>query len=190
MADKKAILVLLGADEVADGGDAVKKFLKKAATASNYTAGDVAAEAAKVDGVASVDIDGLPGVMENGTAFACVDASGVADAEAVCANVLAAADRRTLVAVVAGKAVYFSGLGVKRGAKPEREVFAKDIVPTLCYVAELPVPDDATGAVIFQAFKDVNMKLKEIGKLQDAIKRMEAALSRGSHDPWDKHDCA
>jgi len=179
MADKKAILVVLGADEVADGGDAVKKFLKKAATASNYTAGDMAAEAAKVEGVATVDIDGLAGAMENDTAFACVDASGVADAEAVFAKVLDAADRRTLVAAVADKAVYFHGLGVKKGAQLEREVSAKDIVTTLCHVADLPIPGDTTGAIVYQALKDANMQLKEIRKFQDAIQRMEAKLAQG-----------
>lgn len=190
MADKKAILVTLGVDEIAEGGDAVKKFLKKTATVTRYTPGDAAAEAAGIEGAVSVDLDGLAGAMESGAVLACVDAPGSSDVETVCAKVLAAADRRTLVVVVAGKTVYFSGLGIKRGAAPEREVFARDIVPTICYVAELQIPDGTTGAVIYQVFKDVNMKLKEIGKLHDAIKRMEAALSRGSHNPWDKHDCA
>lgn len=190
MTDKKAILVDINIDEIGDGGDAVKKFLKKAAVVSNFQTGDLAAEASKVQGAVKVDLERLAETMQTETSFAFVDASTENDIETVCAKVLEAADRRTLVVVAANKAVYFSGLNIKIGAKPERSVFAGDLVPTLCYIADLPLPEDTTGAVVYQVFKDVNVKLKEIAKLQEAIKRMEAALSRGSHDPWDKHDCA
>jgi len=32
--------------------------------------------------------------------------------------------------------------------------------------------------------------MKEIKKLKDGLARMEAALERGSREPWDHHDCA
>ena len=34
------------------------------------------------------------------------------------------------------------------------------------------------------------MKLEEIGKLKEALTRMEGALARDNREPWDKHDCA
>jgi predicted AlkP superfamily phosphohydrolase/phosphomutase len=84
----------------------------------------------------------------------------------------------------------FNGPGIKKGLRLERTMWLQDIVPTICYLSDLPMPADVDGAVVWQVFKDPNMKQKEVAKLKDGLARMEAALSRKERAPWDKHDCA
>jgi hypothetical protein len=83
-----------------------------------------------------------------------------------------------------------TGPGMKKGHRLKRTVWLTDIVPTICYLLDLPFPEQAEGSVIYQAFKDPNFKLKEIKKLKDGLARMETALTRQSREPWDKIDCA
>jgi len=82
------------------------------------------------------------------------------------------------------------GPGIKRGAKVERTVQLIDLVPTICYLADLPIPKDAEGGIVYQALKDPNAKEKELNKLREGLTRMQAALARKTRQPWDKHDCA
>ena len=84
----------------------------------------------------------------------------------------------------------FNGPGIKKGFKLERNCGLVDIVPTICYLMDLPLPAQAEGAVLYQAFKDPNMKSAEINKLKAGLARMETALQRGERQPWDKHECA
>ena len=83
-----------------------------------------------------------------------------------------------------------NGPGMSKGVRLERTCCITDIVPTICYLMDWPVPAHAEGAVIYQAFKDLNFKAKEIQKLKDGLARMEAALERQGREPWDHHDCA
>lgn len=46
-----------------------------------------------------------------------------------------------------------SGPGIRKGVEIERNVWCVDLVPTICHLAGWPVPRDAEGAVIFQAFE-------------------------------------
>jgi len=55
-----------------------------------------------------------------------------------------------------------TGPGVKRGHRLQRTVWLVDIVPTICYLLNLPLPEQAEGAVIYQALEDINLKRKEI----------------------------
>ena len=82
------------------------------------------------------------------------------------------------------------GPGVKKGAKIERTVQLVDVVPTVCYLADLPIPEQAEGAIVYQALREPNAKDKEITKLSEGLSRMQAALARKTRQPWDKHDCA
>lgn len=84
----------------------------------------------------------------------------------------------------------FTGPGFKKGARLTRNVSLVDIVPTICYMMDLPLPEKAEGAVIYQAMKNPNMKAEEIAKLKSGLARMETALQRGERQPWDKHECA
>jgi len=193
MADKKVVLIVCGEVDASAAGPVVQKYIKKSVPFADFAPEGAAAEAAKVEGAAAVAADGVAKVFEGDGAFAIVDLGAVdpAGLEAAMAAVTEAADRRTLVALAAGKTLYLGGLGMdKKADNIARSVRAADIVATICYVADLPVPADCTGAILYQALKDPNMKLKEIAKLKEALGRMEAALQRDTREPWDKHDCA
>ena len=51
-----------------------------------------------------------------------------------------------------------SGPGIKKGFRLERTVWLTDVVPTMCYLMDWPLPRDVEGAVIYQAFEDMNFK--------------------------------
>ncbi|OIO05943.1 MAG: hypothetical protein AUJ49_00500 [Desulfovibrionaceae bacterium CG1_02_65_16] len=193
MADKKVVLITCGAPAANAAGDAMKKLLKKAATTASFTPAGMVAEAVTIEGAAQTAPEGVAKVFEDGGAYAVVDLGNAgADAlEAAVAQISEAVDRRTMVVLAAADGLFFSGLGIntKIGSAP-RAAVAADVVATICYVADLPVPPDLTGAVLYQVLKDPDMKLKEIGKLRDALGRMEVALQRDNREPWDKHDCA
>jgi len=84
----------------------------------------------------------------------------------------------------------FTGPGVKKGHRLQRTCNIVDLVPTVCYLADLPLPSTAEGAVLYQAFKNPDFKSDEIAKLKAGLARMETALQRGERQPWDKHECA
>ena len=84
----------------------------------------------------------------------------------------------------------FNGPGIKKGARLQRTTGLQDVVPTVCHLADLPVPETVDGAIIWQALKDPQSKEKELAKLQGGLERMQAALARKTRQPWDKHDCA
>lgn len=84
----------------------------------------------------------------------------------------------------------FTGPGIKKGLRLERTCNLIDIVPTICYLMDLPLPATVEGAVLYQTFKDPDFKAKDINKLKDGLARMETALQRGERQPWDKHECA
>ncbi len=46
------------------------------------------------------------------------------------------------------------GPGIRRGVQLERTVWLTDITPTICYILGIPVPRDAEGAIIYQAFEN------------------------------------
>jgi predicted AlkP superfamily phosphohydrolase/phosphomutase len=84
----------------------------------------------------------------------------------------------------------FTGPGIKKGYRLQRTCNLIDIVPTICYLMDLPVPSTVDGAVLYQLFKNPDFKSDEIGKLKAGLARMETALQRGERQPWDKHECA
>ena len=47
-----------------------------------------------------------------------------------------------------------SGPGIRKGVQIERNVWCIDLVPTICHLADWPVPRDTEGAVIYQAFEE------------------------------------
>ena len=107
------------------------------------------------------------------------------------APALEAADRRTLVVVVSASGTAFYGLAVNpKAGIVGRAVNAQDIAVTIATIADLPVDEDCTGAIIYQVMKNPNLKLEEIKKLKEALVRMESVIQRDNREPWDKHDCA
>jgi len=192
MATKKVIVAGAGPLDLHGEGAALKKFNKKAVFVHNYQSGDVLTDTARIPGAVKVDLEGIQEALAvSDLAVADIGAPQGDALETAVARILAVANRRTLVVLAADNLLAFYGLGVdpKKG-RIERPAAARDVVPTVCYIADLPVPEDCTGAVIYQVLKDLNMKAKELGKLQEAIRRMEAALQRDNREPWDKHDCA
>ncbi|GAU07795.1 hypothetical protein [Desulfoplanes formicivorans] len=192
MADKKVVLIVCGEADV-NGGAALKKYIKKSCTFAGFDAANMVAEAAKIQGGATVAANGVARVFEEDGALAIVELGDVtAEAlEASMAQIAEAADRRTLIVLATASGLFMGGLGMnKKAGTIQRNVVAADVIATICYVADLPIPGDCTGAVLYQALKDPDMKLKEMRKLKEAIGRMEVALQRDNREPWDKHDCA
>ncbi|MCL4464960.1 MAG: hypothetical protein M1389_02810 [Chloroflexi bacterium] len=107
---------------------------------------------------------------------------GLAEADEFCGKVLDAADFETLrvfVAVPEGGAeglVVMDGPGVKRGVVVNRPVELADVAPTVCYLAETPVPADCEGGVIYQALEDPDAKILEL----QACRRNYERLRRSS----------
>lgn len=192
MAEKKALVVLAPAAELGTGA-ATAKLLKKAALFSNYSAGEVIDSALAPETVSRLQPAEVDAAIAGGVALGVVDLGAADDAalEAALEIVLEAADRRTVIALVARDvlALYGTGINAKAGTI-DRAAQARDIVPTLAYIAEFPITGDCTGAILYQALKSPNLKLDEVTKLKEAVARMESVLARDNREPWDKHDCA
>ena len=71
-----------------------------------------------------------------------------------------------------------TGPGVKRGEVLDRTVWLTDIVPTICHLAELPVPKDCEGAIIYQALEDPDARLKELQSLRKNVERIKRMVDR------------
>ena len=69
------------------------------------------------------------------------------------------------------------GPGLKKNHRLERTVWLNDLVPTICYLLDLPVPEQAEGAVLYQAFEDPDFKRKETQDLKKALAEMEKKLA-------------
>lgn len=192
MAEKKAIIVLAPAAELGAGA-ALDKLLKKAAHFTDYTTGNVIDAAVAPETLTLVQPDGLAAAMDQGLSLGVVDlgAADTAALDATMAVILEVADRKTVIAVAAGNglALYGTGINAKAG-KLLRPAAARDVIPTLAYIADFPITADCTGAILYQGLKSPNLKMDEVTKLKDAMARMEGALARDHREPWDKHDCA
>jgi predicted AlkP superfamily phosphohydrolase/phosphomutase len=67
-----------------------------------------------------------------------------------------------------------AGPGVKQRETLKRTIHLVDVVPTLCYLADIPIPRDAEGAIIYQALEDTDAKRYELERLKDNFKRLKA----------------
>ena len=74
--------------------------------------------------------------------------------------------------------IIFAGPGIKQGEVIERNVWLTDIVPTVCHLAELPVPDKCDGAIIYQALEDPDGKVKELQSLRRNVERLKRMVER------------
>jgi len=70
------------------------------------------------------------------------------------------------------------GPGVKQGIELERNVWLTDIVPTICHLAELPVPAECEGSIIYQALEDPDGQLKELQSLRRNVERLKRMVER------------
>ncbi|HOL21408.1 MAG TPA: alkaline phosphatase family protein [bacterium] len=68
------------------------------------------------------------------------------------------------------------GPNIKKGEIVKRTIWLTDIVPTICYLMDIPVPKDCEGAVLYQIFQDPDFKRKEIEKLKENYGRLKKAI--------------
>ncbi|MBQ7456577.1 MAG: hypothetical protein IJS54_03080 [Desulfovibrio sp.] len=184
MAEKRAIMVMAKGLSLASSHEAVQKFVKKAAILDK-AAQEGLEDKAKALGAVSVAVQDLGASLEK-DAFVCVQGG-----EEALAAAQEAANRRTVLVVAADDGVAFAGLGINsKAGHIGRVVSADDVVLTIATLVDLPISADCTAAIIYQVFKDPNLKLNERIKLQEALSRMESVLERNNREPWDKHDCA
>ena len=178
MAEKKALLVLADALDLNGSGEALDKLKKKAAVLSHADAAGLKDLAVALGGVCA-GASGIEAAFEADAALVIVEGAD------------ALADRRTLVVVVSASGTAFYGLAVNpKAGIVGRAVNAQDIAVTIATIADLPIAEDCTGAIIYQVMKNPNLKLEEIKKLKEALVRMESVIQRDNREPWDKHDCA
>ena len=186
MAEKKAILVLADSLDLNASGDTLDALRKKAALLPHADCAGLAAVAEKL-GAVKTDASGIQAALDGAkedSVLVMVEGDALAAA-------LEAADRRTLVIVATGKGAAFYGLAINaKAGTVERAVNAPDIAVTIATIADLPVDENCTGAIIYQVMKNPNLKLDEIRKLKEALVRMESVIQRDNREPWDKHDCA
>ena len=64
------------------------------------------------------------------------------------------------------------GRGVKQGEELELTCWLTDIVPTVCHLAQWPVPAQAEGAILYQALANPNAQLEELQKCRKNYERL------------------
>lgn len=77
-----------------------------------------------------------------------------------------------------GTLLIMAGPGIKAGEVIERTVRVTDIVPTICHLAELPIPKDCEGAIIYQALEDPDAMAKELQSLRRNVERLKRMVER------------
>jgi len=61
------------------------------------------------------------------------------------------------------------GPGIKRGFTHEGMTGIQDVVPTLCYMADIPFPRGCEGAIIYDALEDPSFRMKEAARLREEL---------------------
>jgi predicted AlkP superfamily phosphohydrolase/phosphomutase len=67
------------------------------------------------------------------------------------------------------------GPDIKKGKTLDRTIWLTDIVPTICYLMDLPVPKDCEGAIIYQIFDDIDCKRKEKEQIKATYEKIKKA---------------
>lgn len=73
------------------------------------------------------------------------------------------------------------GPEIREGEIIERTIWLTDIVPTICYILDLPIPKDCEGAILYQILKDPDFKIKEIEKIKRDYERIKKAIEFEKH---------
>jgi len=73
----------------------------------------------------------------------------------------------------------YYGPGIKKGQKLERTCGLTDIVPTICYMMNWPLPAQTEGNILFQALENPNLASDELKKMRETLVKMESALTKG-----------
>ena len=64
------------------------------------------------------------------------------------------------------------------GVTIERTVWLTDIVPTICHLAELPIPQHCEGGIVYQALEDPDAQVKELQSLRRNVERLKRMVER------------
>lgn len=71
----------------------------------------------------------------------------------------------------------FTGTGTKKGFRLKRNVWLTDIVPTICYLMDWPLPEQAEGAILYQIFENHDFKRNQIETLKQQLLEMEKQMA-------------
>ena len=74
--------------------------------------------------------------------------------------------------------ILLAGPGIKRGYVHESTTGIQDVVPTLCYMSDIPFPQGCEGAIIYDALEDPSFRMRERAKLQRELARWKDAYDR------------
>lgn len=80
------------------------------------------------------------------------------------------------------------GPNIKKGEKLARTAWITDVVPTVCYLAEWPLPAQAEGAVLYQALEDPDAKTEELQRLRRNYERLKRAYETDRNLTHSYHD--
>lgn len=184
MADKRAIIVVAPELDITAKGEVLDKFNKKAVKLPRANTAGLGEKAKKLGAVETTAQD-LAKTLET------APLALITGAEDALQAALDAANRRTVIVLAGKNGAAFHGMSINsKAGEVNRQADADDIALTTATLVDVPIGDDCEARVLYQVFKDPNLKLNEIIKLQEAIARMESVLERNNREPWDKHDCA
>ena len=68
-----------------------------------------------------------------------------------------------------------SGPGVKKNYRMKRTMWLTDIVPTICFLTDFPIPEHAEGAVLYQALENPDQRIRELETLKKNYARLKRA---------------
>lgn len=74
--------------------------------------------------------------------------------------------------------ILLAGPGIKRGFTHEGMTGIQDVVPTLCYMADIPFPQGCEGAIIYDALEDSSFKMKEKSRLEKELEKWKDAYEK------------
>ena len=77
-----------------------------------------------------------------------------------------------------GAIILLAGPGIRRGFRHKGMTGIQDVVPTLCYMADIPFPQGCEGAIIYDALKDPGFKMRERAKLEKELQRWKDAYEK------------
>ncbi len=83
--------------------------------------------------------------------------------------------------------ILLSGPGIKKDFVHCGMTGIQDVVPTLCYMADIPFPKGCEGAIIYDALENPGFKAEKITKLERDLKRLKEAYERQvsiTHNPF------
>jgi predicted AlkP superfamily phosphohydrolase/phosphomutase len=75
----------------------------------------------------------------------------------------------------------FYGPGIKKGGTINRTSWLTDVVPTICYLMDWPVPSQVEGHVLYQALENPDSPSEELQQLKAQLVKMEESLSKSKH---------